>query len=346
MLDLEDEYASIQKIIDDNKENSGFEFRSKVAELASGDAKFSFQTIGEQFVAGIRAEAGTGKKNVTFLIAAGLAGGMLGALSKLFLNRQAAAMGFYMLYLLLFSVLSAAFTELVTLAGTVFSMLLQFMKVLLPAYFLAIAFCTGTRTSYVFYETMVIIITVLEIFIMNIILPAIRIYFVLGMVHHLSEKPFAGSILELLEKGIRGSIKIVFLIVISIQGIEGMLAPFADAAAKSVILKTVGAIPGIGTGIAGVAESILKSGMLLKNAIGIAGVLGIVFLCAYPIGKMVFYTLLYHFSAAAVEAVAEPGVLGCISCSARAAGLLLYTVCTGVLLFMLTIGITLASTNI
>jgi stage III sporulation protein AE len=90
----------------------------------------------------------------------------------------------------------------------------------------------------------------------------------------------------------------------------------------------------------------LKSGMLLKNAIGLAGVLGIVFLCAYPIGKMVFYTLLYHFSAAAVEAVAEPGVLSCISCSAHAAGLLLYTVCTGVLLFMLTIGITMASANV
>ncbi len=346
ILDLQKEYDSIQKVVDSISESSTFEFHSWVSELASGSARFSFKTIGEQFISGFRSEVEKGKRNLAFILATGIAGGMLGALSQLFSGRQARDAGFYLLYLLLFSVLSVTFLDLAALAERVFSILLQFMKVLLPAYFLAIAFCSGARTSYVFYETMLLIITVIEIFILNFILPAVRIYFVLGMVHHISEKPYLTKLLELMEKVVKGGVKLVFFLVLSVQGIEALLAPFADAAAKSAVLKAVGAIPGIGSGVMGVAEAILKSGMLLKNAIGLAGVLGIVFLCAFPIGKMVFYTLLYYISGAAVEPVAEPRILSCITCSAHAAGLLLYTACTGILLFLLTIGITLASTNL
>lgn len=345
-LDLKEEYAAIQEVVDSLSEGSSFSFSSYVTSLIKGDTSFSFHTLLQYFFNGIQSEAAEGKRNISFLLAVGIVGGMLSGLSNIFLNRQAANIGFYMLYLLLFSVFSATFMELTALAERVFFILLQFMKVLLPAYFLAIAFCTGARTSFVFYETMMVIITVVEIFVMKIILPAIRVYFVFGMVHHLTEKPFLTRLLAMLEKLIRGSVKVIFLVILSIQGIEGMLAPFADAAAKSMVLKAVGAIPGLGTGVAGMAEAILKSGMLLKNAIGLAGIFGIIFLCAYPIGKMVFYTGLYYFGSAATEAVAEPRILACMTSSAHAAGLLLYTACAGILLFLLTIGITLATTNV
>lgn len=346
VLDLENEYDSIQEVMDSLSGGKSFSFRSYVAALARGEVSFSLREIGQHFLEGIRAEIDGGRKNISLLLAVSVAGGMLSSLAGIFLNRQAADTGFYMLYLLLFSVLSVTFMELAALAEQVFMILLQFMKVLLPAYFLAIAFCTGARTSYVFYETMLVMITVVEIFIMNLVLPAVKIYFVLGMVHHITEKPFLTKFLSLLETVIRGSIKTVFLVMLSIQGIEGMLAPFADSAAKSVVLKAVGAIPGLGTGAVGLAEALLKSGMLLKNAIGTAGVLGIIFLCAYPVSKMLFYTGLYHLAGAMTEAVAETRLLSCMECSAHAAGLLLYTVCAGILLFLLTIGITLASTNI
>lgn len=346
VLDLENEYDSIQDVMDSLSGGTSFSFRSYVAALAQGEVSFSLREIGQHFLDGIRAEFTQGRKNISLLLAVGVVGGMLSSLAGIFLSRQAADTGFYMLYLLLFSALSVTFMELAALAEQVFAILLQFMKVLLPAYFLAIAFCTGARTSYVFYETMLVMITVVEVFIMNLVLPAIKVYFVLGMVHHITEKPFLTKFLSLLEAVIRGSIKTVFLVMLSIQGIEGMLAPFADSAAKSVVLKAVGAIPGLGTGAVGLAEALLKSGMLLKNAIGTAGVLGIIFLCAYPISKMLFYTGLYHLAGAVTEAVAETRLLSCMECSAHAAGLLLYTACAGILLFLLTIGITLAATNL
>ncbi len=346
MLDLEKEYASIQEVLDSISGSSSFSFQSYVKALLRGDISFSFREMGQHFLDGIRAEVSKGRNNLSFLLATGIASGMLAALSKVFINRQAADMGFYILYLLLFSVLSVTFIDLASLAEHVFHILLQFMKVLLPAYYLAIAFCTGAKTSYIFYETMLIMITVVELFILHIILPAIRIYFLFGMVHHITEKPFLTRLLDLLERLIKQSIKVIFIVLLSIQGIEGMLAPFADAAARSVVLKAVNVIPGLGTGVAGIAEAILKSGMLLKNAIGLAGIFGIIFLCAYPIGKMIFYTFLYHFTSAVTETIAEARLLSCMTCCAHTAGLLLYTACYGILLFLLTIGITLATTSI
>lgn len=346
ILSLEEEYDSIQEVLDEVSGKGSFSFSSYVKELMKGDASFSFRSLGKMLLSGIREEFLQEKKNLSFLLAAGVAGGMMSALAGIFTSPQARDTGFYLLYLLLFSVLSVTFMELVSLAGQVFSMLLKFMKVLLPAYFLAIAFCTGARTSYVFYETMLLIITIVELVMIRVILPAVKVYFVLGMVDQIAAKPFLTRFLALIEKGVKQGIRIVFLVVLSLQGIEAMLAPFVDSAAKSVVLKAVGAIPGLGTGAAFVADALLKSGMLLKNAIGLAGALGILFVCAYPVGKMLFYTMFYYLCSAVTEAVSESRLLSCIECSAHAAGMLLYAVCAGVLLFLLTIGITLAATNV
>ncbi len=346
ILSMEEEYASIQKMLDEVTGKETFSFRDYVSKLMKGDASFSFRDLGQKFLSAIRGQFSQEKKKLSFLLAVSVAGGMISALAGIFKSPQARDAGFYLLYLLMFSVLSITFIELAALVGQVFSYLLQFMKVLLPAYFLSIAFCTGARTSYVFYETMLLIITIVELVMLRFVLPAVRVYFVLGMVDQIAEKPFLTKFLALLEKAVRQGIRAVFLVVLSIQGIEAMLAPFVDSAARSVVLKAVGAIPGLGSGAAFVTEALLKSGMLLKNAIGLAGILAILFLCAYPMGKLLFYTNVYYVLSAVTEAVSESRLLACMECSAHAAGMLLYALCAGVLLFLLTIGITLAATNV
>jgi stage III sporulation protein AE len=101
----------------------------------------------------------------------------------------------------------------------------------------------------------------------------------------------------------------------------------------------------VGNVLGGVAESIIGAGVLLKNAVGVAGVIVILIICAVPIIKLVVTALIYRISCAAVQPISDKRMLNCVSASAEAAGLLLQTVFVGAVLFLLTITIVAATTT-
>ena len=103
-------------------------------------------------------------------------------------------------------------------------------------------------------------------------------------------------------------------------------------------------IPGIGGIFSGVAETVLGAGTLLKNSIGVAGLVAIVVLCAIPIVKLIIYVLIYKLVAAAIQPISDKRIVNCVSASAEASSLLLQTVFVAAILFEIVITIVAVST--
>jgi stage III sporulation protein AE len=133
--------------------------------------------------------------------------------------------------------------------------------------------------------------------------------------------------------------------VVGFNAIQGLILPVADNIKKSALFKLAGAIPGVGDVLGSVTESVFGAGVLLKNAIGVAGVIVIIVICALPIIKLAVTTLIYRVSSAAVQPISDKRMLNCVTASADAAALLLQTVLVGAVLFLLTITIIAATTT-
>lgn len=340
------DYDGIQDVIDDIlSHETEFDFNEYVERLVSGQESFSLSDIGEKLIKSIKSEI---KGNINIfgkLIAIAVLAAIFTNFSMAFKNNQVSETGYYVTHLLLQGLLMSSFVSASQVASRAIGSLLDFMKVLVPAYFISVGFCSGSTTSLVYYEASLFLITAADYILIKVIIPLINFYLVIALINNISKEDMLSKLAGVISTIVDWGLKSLLAAVIGFNGIQGLIVPVADRIKKSALLKASEAIPGVGNAIGGVAETMLGAGYLLKNAIGVAGLVMIITICAIPIIKLVVVNLIYRFGCAALQPISDKRVIECVSASAKSSGLLLQTVFTGAVLFMLSITIVAVSTG-
>ena len=134
-----------------------------------------------------------------------------------------------------------------------------------------------------------------------------------------------------------GVILTVFVGVVSLEGtltasVDGVTAKTAKAAVSNLI-PVVGKILGDGV------DSILGCGIILKNAVGMIGVIIIIGICFMPIIKIGTFSILYSLTSSIIEPLADTKIVKLLEEMGGIFKLLFAIVCS--VSVLLIIGITL-----
>ena len=344
------DYSDIQNAIDDinvdSMDGTNFQFRDYVQSFISGERPMSIKTLlgdlGDAFLGQLRKERGS----IVQLIGIAIIAAVFTSFTNVFKESHIAETGFYVTYLLLFVLLTTTFYKISEIASTTLGNLKDFMMALLPTYAMGIAFCTGSKTSMVFYETTLGVITIVDFLLIHIILPMVNVYFVLLLANNIMKQDMLSKMSELLEKIISWALKTVLAAVIGVNVIQSLVVPVTDQVKKSMLLKTAQAIPGVGSTMRVATESILQASLLIKNAIGVAGLIVIIGICLVPIIKLAIYQLIYSFGAAIVQPISDKRIINCINATAKSAKLLMSIVMVAAVLFLFTSVIVTSTTNL
>lgn len=325
------------------KEND-FSLQRYVQEVIDGKTEFSFSDLWQK---GIQQVAGQldKQKSVIFRILA------LGLLAGIFMNfagtvgeRDLGETGFYITFLLLFATMSSGFHTVYSVASEAMENLLTFMKALIPSFSLTLCFGSSTGTSVAFYETMLIIISLIEMLMVHIFLPGVQVYFLISMVNQLADNRFS-RMAELVRSFLRFSMKLLFGLLIGYQGIQGMLLPVMDKVKNNAMLQTAKGLPGVGNTLGSLADTLFGSGMLIKSAVGVGGLLCILVLVFYPLIKLLLFTAMYRIGGAVVQPISDKRIVAALQATAESGKLLLGYLFAGALMFLLSIIIILVCTN-
>lgn len=339
-------YDDIQEVIDNIMDREdALDFGDYVNRLISGEEAFSLSAIGAKLIESIKDEISAHATTFARLIAIALIAAIFTNLSMAFKYHQVSETGYYVTYLLLFSLLISSFINASSIASNVIEQILNFMKALVPAYYMSVAFCTGSVSSFAFYKVALIIITMVDFLIIKAVIPLINFYLIIVLANNLSKEDMLSKLAGLLETVISWTLKSLLAAVIGFQAIQGLIVPVADQVKRSAIFKASSALPGIGNAIGSVAETVIGAGVLLKNAIGVAGLVVIIIICLVPIVQLTVVTLIYKFSSASLQPISDKRIVECISASAKSAQMLLQCVLVAAVLFLLTITIVAISTG-
>lgn len=340
------EYDEIQKVIDELlSADSKFDFTSLVGELIRGGHGLSFSEILAELKNGVFIELTSNMNNLRTVIAIAIIAAIFTSVSYAFKSKEVADVGFYFTYLLLFTVLTTSFITTSNIAADTINSILEFMKVLIPTYVFALVFSTGSATSYVYYQLTLFLISLVDIILIKIVIPMINIQFIISITNNLSKRDLLSKMSDLLSDGVKWSLKTLLALVILLNTTSGLLSPVADNLKKKGVLKVAKVIPGIGDILGGVAETVVSASVLLKNAIGVAGLIVILLVCLVPLLKIGVATLIYKISSAVVQPISDERLINCISATAHATGLLFRTVLAGLVLFVITITIIAVTTT-
>jgi stage III sporulation protein AE len=339
-------YDDIQEVIDNIMDREdAVDFGDYVGKLMSGEEAFSLSAIGNKLVQSISGEFKAHITTFGRLISIALIAAIFTNLSMAFKYHQVSETGYYVTYLLLFGLLISSFISASHIASTVIREVLDFMKALVPAYFMSVAFCSGSLSSFTFYKAALILITLVDFIIIKVLIPMVNFYLIIVLANNLSKEDMLSKLAGLLELIIKWTLRSLLAAVIGFQAIQGLIVPVADQVKRSTVFKASSALPGVGNAIGSVAETVIGAGILLKNAIGVAGLVVIIVICSIPMVQLTVVTLIYRFSSAALQPISDKRIIECISASAKSAEMLLQCVLVGAILFLLTITIVAISTG-
>ena len=200
----------------------------------------------------------------------------------------------------------------------------QFSKSLLPALATATAATGMAGSAAVRQMATVLFCDLLLTVIRGLLLPFLYVYIGALAAGAMLGDGRLEAIAALLKRAIAwalGGIVTIFTLYLSAAG---AISASTDAAAVKLAQKAIAAaVPVVGSLVAGAAETVLSGAALLKNTIGVFGVLAILATCALPFVRLGIQYLLYKAVAFAAGTAAPPELGKLIGGLGSAVGLVL-----------------------
>lgn len=253
--------------------------------------------------------------------------------------------GFFISYLMVFSIIFINFTTMAALFKNTVVLLSSFLKILLPVYTLAVSVSGNLSTGVVFYEYFMIVVLLLNWICIKVFLPLLQYYFLLELLNCFSKKQNISRLCEGIHLFLSKGIQILFFLFFGFHLLETMIAPSFDIAKNSVITKMIGVIPGAGSVVQSVTGTVLGSSVVIKNAVGATGILFLLLFLLLPLIKLLLYTLFYFLLSVLLEPVTEERFVLCISAATKCGILMVKVLCMSSVLFVVIIALTSLTTN-
>lgn len=134
-------------------------------------------------------------------------------------------------------------------------------------------------------------------------------------------------------------------VMIGHSGIQGLIMPALDGVKRSSLFRAANSIPGVGNMFGGLTDTVIGTGVLIKSAVGVGGLIAVCIICIAPIVKLGVFTVIYKGLAAFAQPVTDKRLVSVFQSTADGGKLLLQLVFMTAVMFLVTLAIIVAATN-
>ncbi|MFD0711047.1 stage III sporulation protein AE [Paenibacillus sp. GCM10027626] len=191
--------------------------------------------------------------------------------------------------------------------------MIQFMMAMVPLLLSLLASMGNVVTVTVLHPIIIFMIHAVGTVIHTFVFPLLFFSAVLHIASALTEKFKVTQLANVLRNfgvGLMGIMLTIFLGVISVQGATSSVADGVTMRTAKFI--TGNFVPVIGRTFSDAADTVMSASLLVKNAIGLAGVVILIFLCAFPAIKILTMALIYNIAAAVMQPLGDSPITRCL----------------------------------
>ena len=254
---------------------------------------------------------------------------------------------YFVVYLVLIYITLNSFYLVFNYAKQSIDMMSSFMVALLPLLIALIATFGQVITISFFHPIIIFLIHISGILTTNFIFPLLYLSALLMIVSHLNENFQATHLAELFKTISLSIIGIFFTIFLGVMSVQGTASAIQDGVAlKTTKFITGNFIPVIGRSFTDAADTFLAAALLLKNAIGIVGLIIIVTIAIFPAIKIMVISFIYKLAAAVLQPLGNSPVITSLNIVSKYIMYVLACLITVTFMFFLSIVIIIVASNI
>lgn len=231
-----------------------------------------------------------------------------------------------------------AFYEASQIAVQAISAMATFMEALLPLLLTLLAAAGALTSAALFSPFMLFVVNAITSAVKLVVLPLLLFGAALECTDYLTDKYKLTELASFFKQAamlILGFSMVIFIGVITIQGASGFVAD--GLALRTAKFAASAFIPVVGKVFADTVELVMGASLMLKNAIGIFGVLVIGMICLTPLLKMFAVAAAMKFTGALIEPMGDPRMSKCLARLGNNLCLIAGALLTVTLMFFLTV---------
>lgn len=307
------ELGQMQDAVNQILKEDSFSIEEILNQILKGESLFQKETMSKWFKNIVKAQLQREQKAMFQVVLLVLLAAVFSNFTAVFGDGKTGETSFYITYMLLLALLIKSFGSMGVELKELLENFILFLKALMPSYFLAVTASSGSATAMIFYEAVLLLIYVIQVVFLKGIVPAIYVLALVELVNYLHSEDFLSKMAELLQTLIEWSLKSCMAVVLGMQLIQNMIGPAMDSLKRDIIGKTAASIPGIGNAINGVTEVALGTAVIIRNGIGVVGIIILVCIGIRPVIRLALLAFLYKLLAAVVQPVSDKRMTGALS---------------------------------
>ena len=329
-------------------EISGEDFYNETAKnIASGNIDLNPVTIINAVKDMIFAELFRIKPMLKSILLISVAAGLLRVLGDSFSGKETGDAAFFVCFCMISVTCVSVFSEAVGYGARVVHGLCEFITKFEPI-LMGLLLSAGSLTqAAAFQPVLAASVYILGILVDKCILPMTYFSAISGIVNNIGGRVEIGTLNKLLtsaSKWILTGVLTLFSAILTLYGFG--TSALNTVAAKGIKFAVGSLVPVVGSLLSDTVETVISGTNLLKNAVGTAGMITVIVMCAVPVIKVWIMMMLLKVTAAFCEPFSDKRITGVLLSVADAISAVFQMVITAGILFIISIGIILISTGV
>lgn len=318
----------------------GFCVEDLLREVMSGRTNFSVGGIIQWLFQLLWREVFAVSKLMVFVLALSLLSAYLNGLQVGVSGEGVMQISYFACYILIAGIAAAAFYEVVSYGQNAIENMALFMRVLVPLVITTLLSSGAILSASVFEPTLLAVIEITLTLMKNIFIPLVLLAAAVGIVNGLSDKFHADKLVQMLNKFIKWGLSALLMVFVGVAGVQSLSSATADGLSVKVTkFAASNFIPVVGGILSDSVETVMNCSVILKNAVGVTGVIVIAAIAAIPLIKIAASLIVFRLAAAVAQPIADPKIVKGISTLADSVGTLFSMVAAVTVMFIIVLAI-------
>ena len=234
---------------------------------------------------------------------------ILKSVSESLKNDTISKLIYYVQYILIVTIIMMNFSDIVQVVKDTCNNLVGFMNILIPLLISLMIYTGSITTSGILEPIILFLINFIGNIIQTIIIPIVLIFTSLIVISKISDNVQIDKLSKFLKSGVVWFFGIILTIFVGVISLEGTLSSSVDGiTAKTTKAVVSSAVPVVGKILGDAVDTVLGCGIILKNAVGLIGVIVVIGICIIPILKLGILTIAYKLMSAICEPIADKNI--------------------------------------